>query len=583
MRTGDRGPGSGDRGQGTANSAKTGDRGIGTRAFTVALIVGLMAAGVAGPAGAAAERTLTVLFTSDIHAHVLPFDDVRERPANGSVAQVATLVARLRRENPRTVVLDGGDAIEGTPLGYYGIAAPGATGVDPTIAAMDLVGYDAAVLGNHEFNFGLAVLRRSLSQSRFPWLAANLLHADAARLPVKGELVVERGGIRVGVLGLTNPNVPHWDPPSHWEPLEFLDPVAVARERLAALHARADVVIVVVHSGFERDLASGEPNGSDDEDFAWRLAQLPGIDLLLTGHTHRDIPPQVVGKTVVAQPGRWADIVTRVDLRLKRDGRRWQVADWHGENLKTRGEAADPRVVAAVANLEARVKAELARPLGRLTVPLVVGGVPTADDASVDLIHAVQLAASGAQLSLAAPLGLRADFPAGEVTPRLAHALYPYPNTLVVVRLNGSQLKDVLEHAVRGWRSLDCSRPDGCALLRDPALPPYNYDTLEGATYLVDPVAPVGHRVLGLRVAGRLVQPTDTFTVAVNSYRAVGGGGYPHLTEAPRVAEIDRPMVELLIDYFTNHPVLDPEPTENWGFVLPLREGIAHRTRSGPQ
>ncbi|MGE5234857.1 MAG: bifunctional metallophosphatase/5'-nucleotidase [Acidobacteriota bacterium] len=543
----------------------------------VALAV-VLATGAAGPAGAAGARTLTVLFTSDMHAHVLPFDDVRERPARGSVAQVATLVARVRNQSPRTIVLDGGDAIEGTPLGYYGIAAPGAAGVDPTIAAMNLVGYDAAVLGNHEFNFGLGVLRRSLSQARFPWLAANLLHTGAAQLPVRGELVIDRGGIRVGVLGLTNPNVPHWDPASHWSPLEFLDPVEVARSRVAALHERADVVIVVVHSGFERDLETGEPNGSDAEDFAWRLAQLPGIDLLLTGHTHRDIPPRVVGKTVVAQPGRWADLVTRVDLRLEKSAGHWHVAGWQGENLKTGGEPADPRVVTAVAALEKRVQAELSRPLGRLTAPLVVGGVPTGDDASVDLIHAVQLAASGAQLSLAAPLGLKADFPAGVVTPRLAHALYPYPNSLVVVRLTGAQLKDVLEHAVRGWVSLDCAHRDDCTLLRDPALPSYSYDTLEGATYLVDPVAPEGQRVLGLRVAGRLVEPADTFTVAINSYRAVGGGAYPHLADAPRVKEVDRPMVELLIDYFAAHPVLAPAPSENWGFVLPLRDGIARKT-----
>jgi 2',3'-cyclic-nucleotide 2'-phosphodiesterase (5'-nucleotidase family) len=546
------------------------------RALTVALLL------VAASAGAAEHATLTVLFTSDIHAHVLPFDDVRERPLRGSEAQVATLVARLRRENPRTVVLDGGDAIEGTPLGYYAIAASGATGPDPTIAAMNLVGYDAAVLGNHEFNFGLDVLRRSLAQSRFPWLAANLSGARGVQLPVGDEVVVVRDGVRVGILGLTNPNIPHWDPPSHWHGLTFVDPVTVARARLADLRRRADVVIVVVHSGFERDLAMGAENGTAAENYAWRLAEVPGIDLLLTGHTHRDIPPQALGTAVVAQPGRWADLVTRVDLELVRVGRGWRVVGWHGENLKTAAEAPDPGVEAAVAGEEERVKAELERPLGRLSTPLTVVSLPTDDDAGVDLIHAVQLEASGAQLSLAAPLGGgKTEFPAGVVTPRLAFALYPYPNTLVVVKLTGRQLKDVLEHAVRGWVGVECSE-QGARLLRDPRLPAYNYDTVEGATYIVNPAAPVGERVRGVRFAGKLVNDDDELTVVINSYRAAGGGGYPHLATAPRVKEIDRPMVELLVEYLAHHPVLAPVADQNWSFSLPLREGRAPLSAGAP-
>ncbi len=534
---------------------------------------------VAVPAFAREKATLTVLFTSDMHAHVLPFDDVRQKPASGSIAQAATVIARIRGENPRTVVLDGGDAIEGTPLGYYAIAASGAGGQDPTIAAMNIVGYDASVLGNHEFNFGLDVLRRSLEQARFPWLAANLVGAGEAKLRVGGEVVLVRGGVRVGVLGLTNPNVPHWDPPSHWRSLEFLDPVTVAGARLAGLRARSDVVIVVVHSGFERDPNSGAPDGSESENFAWRLAQLDGIDLLLTGHTHRDIPPRALGKTVVAQPGRWADVVSRVDLQLAKGEGGWRVTGWRGENLKTAGEEPNPQVVAAVAAAQERAMVELARPLGELTAPLRVVALPTSDDPAVDLIHAVQLEATGAQLSLAAPFGGgRVEFPAGPVTPRLAHALYPYPNTLVVVRLTGSQLRDVLEHAVRGWVGLECGGAE-TTLRRDPALPSYNYDTLEGATYFVDPASPVGQRIRGLRVAGKEVQPEESFTVAINSYRAVGGGGYPHLAAAPRVKEIDRPMVDLIVEYLARHRKVTPAADENWSFTVPLREAPAPKPR----
>ncbi|MCU0293634.1 MAG: bifunctional metallophosphatase/5'-nucleotidase [Thermoanaerobaculaceae bacterium] len=531
---------------------------------------------VAASLQAAGPKQLTVLFTSDMHARVLPYDDVRQRPGKGSIAQVATLVQRVRGEARNVLVLDGGDAIQGTPQAHYALTTELGDGTDPTIAAMNLVGYDAAVLGNHEFNFGLDVLRRSLAQSRFPWLAANLQGGATEKLLTGGELLLTRDGVRIAILGLTNPNIPHWDPPSHLGSLGFGDPVAVARERVPLLRKRADLVVVVLHAGFERDLKTGEPDGTDYENFASRVAEVPGVDLLLTGHTHEDIAPQKLGDTIVAQPGRWAELVTRVDLTLEKRQGRWQIADWKGANLPTAKEVAAPAVVASVQKLQERVATELGRTVGELGAPLVMGGVPTADDPTEDLIHTVQLAVTGAQLSLAAPLtGAKLEVPAGPLPVRMLHGLYPYPNTLVMVQVTGAQVKDILEHAVRGWQGLDCARPQGCTLLRDPRLPYYNYDTLQGATYLVNPLAPAGQRVRDIRVGCTPIDPAATYTMAVNSYRGVGGGNYPHLPTAPRLKEVDRPMVELLVEYFERTGKVTPTVDDNWAFTIPLAEAVA--------
>ncbi|MGV8039537.1 MAG: bifunctional metallophosphatase/5'-nucleotidase [Thermoanaerobaculaceae bacterium] len=528
----------------------------------------------AGQLAVAAE--LTVLFTSDMHARVLPYDDVRQRPGRGSIAQVKSFVEATRARVDNLVVLDGGDAIQGTPLAHYALTTPIGDGQDPTVAAMNLVGYDAAVLGNHEFNFGLGVLRRSLEQSRFPWLGANLVGAQGERLAVHPHLLLKRGGVRIAVLGLTNPNIPHWDPPSHLGALTFADPVAVAAAQVTALRARADLVIVLLHAGFERDLATGEPDGSDYENFAWRVSQVPGIDLLLTGHTHEDIPPRQLGNVIVAQPGRWAELVTRIDLTLEKHKGRWRIASWTGSNHPVADQPAHPAVVAAVEKVQGRVSAELARVVGELEAPLVLGGVPTRDDATVDLVHAVQLAVTGAQLSLAAPLtSARYEVPVGPLQTRVLHGLYPYPNTVLMVQVSGAQLREVVEHAVRGWQGLDCTRPHGCTLLRDPRVPYYNFDTVQGATYLVDPLAPVGQRVRSLRVGGRPVEAAATYTLAVNSYRAVGGGNYPHLPTAPRLKEVDRPMVELMAEYVARLGTVTPRADDNWAFAIPLAEAVA--------
>ncbi len=521
----------------------------------------------AGPL-AAQEVTLTVLFTSDVHAHLLPQNDVRQRPARGSLAQVATLVRRVRQENPLTVVVDGGDALQGTPLAHYVLSGQMGEGKDPTVATMNLVGYDAAVPGNHEFNYGLGPLRRAVQQSRFPWLAANLEATGAAGLSVQPYLVLQRGPLRVGVIGLTNPRVPSWDPPEHWQPLRFTDPVVRGKALVRQLRPQVDLLVMVAHTGFERDLDSGEENGSEEENFAWRLAHIAGVDLLLTGHTHRQIPPRRLGQTWVAQPGRWAEWVSRFDLRVKKTSRGWDVVEVRGSNLPTENLTGEQTVVEALAPLHRQVLEELSRPLGQLEAPLSVGGLPVGDDAAVDLVHRVQLWATGAQLSLAAPLaGSVQEFSPGPLTPRLAHALYPYPNTLVVVRVTGEQLVSILEHAVRGWRGLRCQPTSPCELLRDETLPSYTYDTLEGATYRVDPTAPLGQRVKGLTVEGKAVRAEDTFTLVVNSYRAAGGGGYPWLPQVPRVKVIDRQMVDLLVAYFAEVGTLRPHASENWFFA----------------
>ena len=542
------------------------------RALTVLILL------LANGAMASDTAVLTVLFTSDVHAHVLPVDMVAERPTKGSLAQAATVIARVRRESSTVVVLDGGDAIEGTPLGHYALVDKSPQATDPTITAMNAIGYDAAAIGNHEFNYGLDALRRALSGSRFPWLAANLVGTDGAHLRVGSDLVILRGGIRIGVVGLTNPNIPHWDPAAHWAGLTFQDPVTIAAARVAALRPRCDVLIVVLHAGFERDLETGAANDSDFENSAWRIAQIPGIDLLLTGHTHRDVAPRKLGGTIVAQPGRWAELITRIDLTLKMEKRRWHVADWKGVNLPTVGELPDETILSSVAAARERAERELARPIGELVVPLKIGGLPTSDDAGLDLIHAVQLDATGAQLSLAAPIGMASlEFPAGQVTPRLAHALYPYPNTLLVVALTGSQLRAVLEHAVRGWTSLDCARPEACLLLRDAKLPPYNYDSLQGADYLVNPLAPNGQRIRGLRIDGREIGPDMIVTVAINSYRGAGGGNFPFLATAPRVKEVDRPMVDLIVEFFERHGKVTPRADDNWAMTIPLTELVPGR------
>ena len=510
--------------------------------------------------------SLTILHTSDLHGSVLPFDDTRNRPADGSLAQLATLVERIRAQAGRTVLLlDSGDTIQGTPLEQFVHVRWNEP--SPTIAAMNLMGYQAMAIGNHEFNFGLEVLRKASQEARFPFLSANVVKSGTTTPAFRPYTILEAGPLRIGVLGLTTPRVPGWEMPENYRGLEFLPMDEAARRWVPVLRERegCGLVIVLAHTGFERDLETGEPTGTAAEDFAWRLTRVPGIDLLLTGHTHRNIPPRRLNGVIVSQPSARARRLTRIDLELARKTGGWTVTSFKGANLSAGGVEPDPAVVRLVEPAHRRVVAALDGPVGRVTAPVSVRGCRLGDCAALDLVHAVQLEASGADLSLASLLTDRTpDLPAGPVSWRWVYALYVYPNTLVAVRLTGRQVVDVLEHAARYYDGLDCTGSGGCTVLTDPAVRHYNVDTVAGLSYRVDPLAPEGNRIRDVRFRGLPMDPGARFTLVCNNYRAAGGGGFPHLASAEIVWRSSTEMTDLIGEWLTRHEPWNPVVDGNW-------------------
>jgi len=515
---------------------------------------------------------LTILHTSDIHGSVLPWDDAANRPARGSLAQVATLVSGIRKDTANPVLLlDSGDTIQGTPLELF-------THVrwqrpSPAIGAMNRIGYLAMAVGNHEFNFGLRVLENARKQASFPFLSANVIDTATGAPHFTPYLVLERSGIRIGILGLTTPNIPGWEMPDHYRGLSFEPMDEAARKWVPILRGkeRCDLVIVLAHTGFERDLDTGRPVGGDVENYGWRLAHVPGIDLLLTGHTHRQIPPRLLDGVIVSQPGSHARFVTRIDLEMARNDGSWVIAHWSGKNLPVRDAAPDPGIENEFREDHQRLVAELERPVGRVVRDVTVQGCRLHDCAALDLIHAVQLEASGAQLSLASLLTDRTpDLPAGPVTWRWVYALYVYPNTLVSVRLTGRQVLDILEHAAHYYDGIDCCSGEGCVVLTDPHVRRYNVDTIEGLSYRIDPTAPEGHRIRDVRFEGLPMDPAATYTLVCNNYRAAGGGGFPHLASAPVVWRSSESVTELIGEYLERHRPWLALANGNWYLAPPL-------------
>lgn len=511
--------------------------------------------------------TITVLETSDLHANLLPWNYARAAAGDWGLARVATRVRRIRASEPNVLLLDGGDTIQGAPAAWLEARRP-AGGPHFMAAAMNALAYDAMAVGNHEFNFGLDVLRRAQKDSRFPWLSANTRNA-ADGSPAFPEYVVKvLGGVRVGVLGLTTPNIPGWEPAANRPGLTWEDPVDTAKRLVPMLRTklRCDVVVVLIHSGLEADPETGESYGTEHENRVLALAKaVPGIDLILTGHTHRLVPLTRVNGVPVIQPGRWGEALARVDLVVERSKGKAKVVEAKGELLPSDASIEpDPEIAAIAGPWHERALAYLNEPIATATGPFPGDRARLEDTALLDLVNDTQLAATGADLSLTSLLPFRFEgWAAGPITVRQVYALYPYENQLVVLQIDGARLRGVLEHAATYYGSAEWR--DGHLVLTPRAgMTPYNFDVLEGASYRIDPTAPEGQRVRDLRFRGRDVKDDDTFTLAVNSYRAQGSGGYTALKGAKVVRTVNDEIRELLVERLRTLGTIQPVTDRNW-------------------
>lgn len=510
---------------------------------------------------------MTILETSDLHGYLLPWDYARGQASDIGLARVATRVNAIRREAAHVLLLDAGDTIQGSPVEYLHARRKNED-PDPMSAAMSALKYDAMTVGNHEFNFGLEVLRKAQKEADFPWLSANTRNDDGSAA-FREYIVKDEGGVRIGILGLTTPNIPNWEPEANRPGLKWEDPVVTAKRLVPLLRGkeRCDFVVVLIHSGLEADLRTLAPDGTAAENRVVALArEVPGIDLLLAGHTHRKIPFTRIHGVPLIQPGRWGEALARVEVTLERKGKAWAVSAITGDLLPSDGSVSvDPAIAAIAKPHDERARAYLEETIAVADDALPAARARLEDTALLDLVNQAQLDATGADLSMAAllPGGRFEGLPKGPVTVRNVYALYPYENQLVAVEIDGAILRKILERAAEFYQS--ATWEDGKLVLTPKeGMIPYNFDVVQGASYRIDPTAPVGARIKDLMFRGRPVGPADRFTLAVNSYRAQGSGGYTSLKGARVVKIVSEEIRELLIARLKEAGHVRPRVDHNW-------------------
>jgi 2',3'-cyclic-nucleotide 2'-phosphodiesterase (5'-nucleotidase family) len=518
---------------------------------------------------------LLVAATTDVHGRLRGWDYYAdaEDPVRG-LSRAGTIIDSLRKAAPgRVVLVDAGDLLQGNPMTYVA-ARVDSLAPHPVVAAMNVLRYDAAALGNHEFNYGLPILDRATRQARFPFLAANTERLDGGRVYAPWTMVT-RKGVKVAIIGVTTPGAMVWDRDNLRGRLRVHDIVSSLPAQVAAVRrAGADLVVVVAHSGLGGENSyDAAGNGLGDENAMARVArEVAGVDLIVVGHSHREVADTTINGVLIVQPRNWATSVSVSTIGLERRDGRWQVAAKRGALVQARGHAEHAGVVRAVARAHAAALRHSNEVIGRTTVAWRTDSARVRDMALIDLIQSAQMRATKADLSVASAFTLDATLEPGPITVRQIAQLYPYENSLRAVRLTGAQVRAFLEHSARFW----LVEPDGRGGLRsrpDPRIPGYNFDILAGADYDLDLSRPMGARVTRLEYRGKPMVETDSFTVAVNNYRAGGAGGYTMFTAAPVVFESPTEIRDLLIEEVRRRGTIEPADVfaPNWRLWQPRR------------
>ena len=594
-------------------------------------------------AAPAAPLKLRVLETTDLHMYLLAWDYYQDQPTEEyGLARTASLIKAARAEAPNSLLFDNGDLLQGSPLGdFVARIRPLAPGrVHPAYRVLNALDVDAGNIGNHEFNYGLDFLRQAIAGANFPYVSANATLDDGDGNPANDRpaftpfVILDRTftdeagakqTLKIGVIGFVPPQILIWDRQHLTGRITAQDMFESARRYVPQMRAQgADLVIAIPHSGFEK----GETPRFAENSVA-ALAQVPGIDAILFGHSHGEFPsaafanyPRVdlargtINGVPSVMPGRWGDHLGVIDLVLERRDGRWVVADSRAAIRPIRDRATgrslappDPRVEELVREDHEGTLEYVRATVTRTRSPITSYFARVADDPSVQIVAQAQLAYArrafqGTEfeslplLSAAAPFkaggrqgwNYYTDIPAGTLSVRSVADLYIYPNTVKAVRLRGAAVREWLEMSAGQFNRIDPAGPREQHLIND-AFRSYQFDMFEGVTYGIDVtqparytpagelVAPAARRIVNLRYAGRPLDDAATFLVVTNSYRANGGGGFPGLDGKNIVMDAPDENREALIRYLREAGEIDPSADGNWR-ILPV-PGVSLRFVSG--
>lgn len=565
---------------------------------------------------------LRILATTDLHTNLVNYDYYQDKPVETlGLAKTAVLIEKAKKENPNVLLVDNGDTIQGTPLGTYkAIVDPVEKGEQhPMYAALQALGFEAGTLGNHEFNYGLDYLNRVIETAGMPLVNANVLDPATGKFIYQPYKIIEKTftdtqgrltTVKIGVTGIVPPQILNWDKANLEGKVVVRDSVEAIRDIIPEMRkAGADITLVLSHSGIGDDKYE---RGEENE--GYQIASLPGVDAVVTGHSHAEFPsgngtgfyekyPGVDGVngkingTPVTMAGKYGDHLGVIDLKLNYTDGKWKVTDSKGSIRKvdTKSNVADQRVVDIAKESHQGTINYVRQQVGTTTAPITSYFALVKDDPSVQIVNNAQLwyakqelagtpEANLPILSAAAPFkaGTRGDataytdIPAGPIAIKNVADLYLYDNVTAILKVNGAQLKEWLEMSAGQFNTIDPNNSQPQNLVNTDYRT-YNFDVIDGVTYEFDITQPNKYdregklanpnasRVRNLKYQGKEIDPNQEFIVVTNNYRS--NGNFPGVREASLNRLLNLENRQAIINYILAVKNINPSADQNWHFA----------------
>lgn len=488
-------------------------------------------------------KKLKIYFTSDLHGYVFPTDYRDDCEKNMGILKIINEYEK----DGNTLIIDGGDTIQGSP--FTNFLSSNKFNVHPLAKIMNEGGYDYITLGNHDFNYGYDYLKKYVTNLDGKCLCANVKD-KSEKLPILPyDIKVMDNGLRVGIIGFTTDFINRWERPSNLENFTVSETYEAVKSYFDNVSENSDFVIGVYHGGFEYDLESHKKLSETSENIAYKICEDFDFDILLTGHQHMSIDGKIINDTYIAQTP--PNGTYYLELNVALDDNLNKIID---SKLKVPTCKPNSLMFNELMPLEKEVQNWLDTPVGFLDVALQpTTHIDMAINGSylANFINQIQLDASNADISITSFANSIKGFNK-EVTVRDITSTYMFPNTLSILKVTGKILKLALE---RSASYIDNSKGElkVSDLFLKPKVEHYNYDYFSNIEYTFDITKPIGTRVTSIKFKGNEINENDTFTLAMNNYRATGAGGYDFYTECEVVKEVLEEMPDIIIDYFKKY------------------------------